>query len=173
MAQNGYQFDNFDFTNGVRVQAPVVEPAKKPERQGRKFTHSANFKYTPRPGALTHLTSLSTNPSLGGFTTGNSEVDSYIVESSKRHSVDPLLIYSVMHQESSFKKRALSHKGASGLMQLMPATAARLGVKNIWDPKQNIEGGVKYMRFLLNLFSGDVRLALAGYNAGEGAVMKY
>jgi len=78
-----------------------------------------------------------------------------------------------MHQESSFRKRALSHKGASGLMQLMPATAARLGVKNIWDPKQNIEGGVKYMRFLLNLFSGDVRLALAGYNAGEGAVMKY
>jgi hypothetical protein len=172
-AQNGYQFDNFDFNNGVRVQTPVVETAKKTERQSRKLTHSTNFKYTPAPGALTHLTSLSTNPSLGGFTTGNSEVDSYIVESSKRHSVDPLLIYSVMHQESSFKQRAMSHKGASGLMQLMPATAARLGVKNIWDPKQNIEGGVKYMRFLLNLFSGDVRLALAGYNAGEGAVMKY
>jgi soluble lytic murein transglycosylase-like protein len=58
-------------------------------------------------------------------------------------------------------------------MQLMPATASRFGVTSIWDPKQNIEGGARYMRFLLDLFSGDVRLALAGYNAGEGAVMKY
>jgi soluble lytic murein transglycosylase-like protein len=58
-------------------------------------------------------------------------------------------------------------------MQLMPPTASRFGITNIWDPKQNIEGGARYMRFLLDLFSGDVRLALAGYNAGEGAVMKY
>jgi soluble lytic murein transglycosylase-like protein len=78
-----------------------------------------------------------------------------------------------MHRESSFKKFALSHKGARGLMQLMPATAARLGVRDIFDPRQNIEGGVKYMRILLNMFDGDVRLALAGYNAGEGAVLKY
>jgi soluble lytic murein transglycosylase-like protein len=78
-----------------------------------------------------------------------------------------------MHQESSFKPRAMSHKGARGLMQLIPPTASRFGVKNIWDPKQNIEGGARYMRFLLDLFSGDVILALAGYNAGEGAVMKY
>src|SRR6187455_1705323 len=78
-----------------------------------------------------------------------------------------------MHQESSFKLRALSYKGASGLMQLMPATARRLGVTNIFDPKQNIDGGVKYMRMLLDMFGGDVNLALAGYNAGEGAVMKY
>jgi soluble lytic murein transglycosylase-like protein len=78
-----------------------------------------------------------------------------------------------MHQESSFKPRAMSNKGARGLMQLMPGTASRFGVTNIWDPKQNIEGGARYMRFLLDMFSGDVRLALAGYNAGEGAVMKY
>jgi soluble lytic murein transglycosylase-like protein len=78
-----------------------------------------------------------------------------------------------MHQESSFKPRAMSYKGARGLMQLMPGTALRFGVKNIWDPRQNIEGGARYMRFLLDLFAGDVRLALAGYNAGEGAVMKY
>jgi len=58
-------------------------------------------------------------------------------------------------------------------MQLMPPTASRFGVTNIWDPKQNIEGGARYIRFLLDLFSGDVRLALAGYNAGEGAVMKF
>jgi soluble lytic murein transglycosylase-like protein len=110
---------------------------------------------------------------LDGFSTGNADVDRFIVESSNRHGVDPLLIYSIMHRESSFKRFALSHKGARGLMQLMPATAARLGVRDIFDPRQNIEGGVKYMRILLNMFDGDVRLALAGYNAGEGAVLKY
>ena len=110
---------------------------------------------------------------MRGFTTGDVLIDSYIVDSSKRYGIDPLLIYSQMHQESSFKLKATSNKGASGLMQLMPATARRLGVTNIYDPKQNIEGGIKYMRMLLDMFGGDVNLALAGYNAGEGAVMKY
>jgi len=148
-----YQVDNFDFPNAIKIHAPKIEPS--------------------RPKRLIHLTSQSINPSLGGFTTGNSDVDNFIVESGRRNSVDPLLLYSIMHQESSFKSRALSYKGARGLMQLMPFTASRFGVTNIWDPKQNIEGGARYMRFLLNLFNGDVRLALAGYNAGEGAVMKY
>jgi soluble lytic murein transglycosylase-like protein len=153
-AQSRYQVDNFDFANAVQIQAAKVEPPKTTKR-------------------LVRLTSLPINPSLSGFTTGNSDVDNFIVESGKRNSVDPLLLYSIMHQESSFKPRAMSHKGARGLMQLMPPTASRFGVRNIWDPKQNIEGGARYMRFLLDLFSGDVRLALAGYNAGEGAVMKY
>ena len=153
-AAQGYQVDNFDLPNAVKVQSPVVEPSKTPKR-------------------LVHLTSQPINPSLGGFTTGNSDIDGFIVDSGKRNSVDPLLLYSIMHQESSFKPRALSYKGARGLMQLMPGTASRFGVANIWDPKQNIEGGARYMRFLLDMFSGDVRLALAGYNAGEGAVMKY
>jgi hypothetical protein len=172
-AQNTYQFDNFDIANGVRIQTPPAQTPKKPEQTGRKLTSSQNFKYTPAPGALVQLTSQVLNPSMGGFTTGNSDVDNFIIESGKRNSVDPLLLYSIMHQESSFKARAMSYKGARGLMQLMPPTAVRFGVSNIWDPKQNIEGGARYMRFLLNLFSGDVRLALAGYNAGEGAVIKY
>lgn len=116
---------------------------------------------------------MNATPHLRGFTTGDVQIDSYIVDSSRRYNVDPLLIYSQMHQESSFKLRATSNKGASGLMQLMPATARRLGVTNIYDPKQNIDGGVKYMRMLLDMFGQDVNLALAGYNAGEGAVMKY
>src|ERR1700754_123804 len=153
-AQYGYQIDNFDLPNAVQIQTPKVEP-KNPTKR------------------LVHLTSMPINPSLGGFTTGNSDVDNFIVESGKRNSVDPLLLYSIMHQESSFKQRAMSYKGARGLMQLMPPTALRFGVTNIWDPKQNIEGGARYMRFLLDLFEGDVRLALAGYNAGEGAVMKH
>jgi soluble lytic murein transglycosylase-like protein len=111
--------------------------------------------------------------SMHGFTTGDSTIDSYIVASCARYGIDPLLIYAQMHQESSFKPRALSYKGASGYMQLMPGTARRFGVTNIWDPQQNIDAGVRYMRWLLDTFNGDMSLALAGYNAGEGAVMKY
>lgn len=116
---------------------------------------------------------MGTASHLKGFTTGDVVIDSYIVDSSRKYRIDPLLIYAQMHQESAFRLKALSHKGASGLMQLMPATARRLGVTNIYDPKQNIDGGVKYMRMLLDMFGQDVNLALAGYNAGEGAVMKY
>lgn len=106
-------------------------------------------------------------------TTGNPKYDELIRQSSARHGVDPNLIIAVMRQESGFKARAVSYKGATGLMQLMPATARRFGVTNIYDPAQNIEGGTRYMRFLLDKFNGDVKLALAGYNAGEGAVIKY
>lgn len=162
-----YQVDNFDFANAVRIETPPPPVKTIP----RKLTKIRN--YTPPSGALVELTSKPLNPSLGDFTTGNTDVDRFIVESGKRNSVDPLLLYSIMHQESSFKQRAMSHKGARGLMQLMPGTAARFGVGNIWDPKQNIEGGARYMRFLLDMFAGDVKLALAGYNAGEGAVLKY
>lgn len=116
---------------------------------------------------------MSWTGSLSGFTTGDATVDSYILDSGQRNSVDPLLLYAIMHQESTFKPRAMSNKGARGLMQLMPGTAQRFGVTSIWDPRQNIEGGTRYMHFLLDLFDGDVKLALAGYNAGEGAVLKY
>lgn len=110
---------------------------------------------------------------LGEFTTGDAVVDGFIEESCERYKIDPLLIYAQMNQESAFKKKAISHKGASGLMQLMPDTATRFGVKDIYDPQQNIDAGVKYMRWLLDRFEGDLSLALAGYNAGEGAVKKY
>jgi soluble lytic murein transglycosylase-like protein len=111
--------------------------------------------------------------SLGGLSTGNSTVDGYIEEFSTLFDVDPRLIYAQMNQESSFNGRATSSKGASGFMQLMPDTARRFGVTNIYNTKQNIKAGVKYMRWLLDKFDGDPRLALAGYNAGEGAVIKY
>jgi soluble lytic murein transglycosylase-like protein len=126
--------------------------------------------FTPSVSATASVGSLS---ALRGYTTGSPEVDGYLVKSGTSNSVDPLLLYSVMHQESSFKSRAISPKGARGLMQLMPGTAMRYGVTNIFDPRQNIEGGARYLRFLLDRFDGDVNLALAGYNAGEGAVEKY
>ena len=128
--------------------------------------------YIVQPFVYTKM-AMAMGKTMGGFTTGDATIDSYIIESSMRYNIDPLLIYSQMHQESSFKLKATSNKGARGLMQLMPATAIRLGVTDIYNPKQNIEGGIKYMRWLLDKFGGDVNLALAGYNAGEGAVMKY
>ena len=104
-------------------------------------------------------------------TTGNPKYDALIAQAAARHGVDPNLIVAVMRQESGFNSRAVSYKGATGLMQLMPATARRFGVTNIFDPAQNIEGGARYLRFLLDTFNGDVKLVLAGYNAGENAVV--
>ncbi len=175
-AQNGsvYRVDNFDFANGVRIQVPPA-PAAAPKGKSRrsKLTTTRNLIYSPNSRPLTQLSSMNVAGSLDGFTTGNAGVDNLIMESGKRNSVDPLLLYSIMHQESTFRPGAVSPKGARGLMQLMPFTARRFGVTSIFDPRQNIEGGARYMRFLLDLFGGDVELALAGYNAGEGAVMKY
>jgi len=166
-----YRVDNFDLASGVRVVTPPAPVAKK-LRKGRLLT-SNNLNYSHSNQPLTQTTNMNWAGTLSGFTTGDAAVDSYILDSGRRNAVDPLLLYAIMHQESTFKARAMSNKGARGLMQLMPGTAQRFGVTSIWDPRQNIEGGTRYMRFLLDLFDGDVNLALAGYNAGEGAVMKY
>jgi hypothetical protein len=104
---------------------------------------------------------------------GDAALDSMVNEAAALHGLDPCLIFSVMKAESAFNRAAVSPKGASGLMQLMPATAVRFGVRNIFDPRENVFGGAKYLRWLLDRFGGDVRLALAGYNAGEGAVEFY
>lgn len=169
-----YLIDNFDFANGVRIETPSV---RRPAKTSRRLTRPTALRVPSQALLIDSNTFTNSNDSnatnaLSGFTTGNAAVDAFIVASGKRNAVDPLLLYSIMHQESTFKRNALSHKGASGLMQLMPPTARRFGVSKIWDPQQNIEGGARYMRFLLDHF-GDVHLALAGYNAGEGAVMKY
>ena len=168
-SKSSYSVDNFDLS-AVHIELPPPAPAKK-LRRGRVLTSSTNPDQSS--SFINHPTTLNGEGSLSGFTTGDATVDSYIVDSGRRNSVDPLLLYAIMHQESTFMPRAMSNKGARGLMQLMPGTAVRFGVTSIWDPKQNIEGGTRYMRFLLDTFDGNVQLALAGYNAGEGAVMKY
>lgn len=90
-----------------------------------------------------------------------------------RHNLDPALLHAVIRAESSYNPTAVSHKGAMGLMQLMPGTAARYGVRDPYDPTENIYGGARYLSDLLDLFQSDVRLAVAAYNAGENNVIKY
>jgi soluble lytic murein transglycosylase-like protein len=89
---------------------------------------------------------------------------------SANHGVDPALVRAVMQTESNFNRFARSPKGAMGLMQLIPETGRRYGVRDFYDPHQNVEGGVRYLRFLLDKFNGNVDLAVAGYNAGENLV---
>lgn len=114
-----------------------------------------------------------TEPQPFNFTTRHAGLDQLIAVNAARHGVDPLLIYLVMQQESGFNYRAVSSAGARGLMQLMPGTARHLGVRNIHDPGENVEAGTRYLKTLLQRFGGDVNLALAGYNAGEEAVIRY
>ncbi len=90
----------------------------------------------------------------------------------KSHGIEPALVQAVITAESGFNPNALSRAGASGLMQLMPDTARRYGVRNIFDPVENVHGGVRYLKDLMAMFNGDMRLALAGYNAGENAVIR-
>ncbi|MDW8479296.1 MAG: lytic transglycosylase domain-containing protein [Xanthomonadales bacterium] len=96
-----------------------------------------------------------------------------IAEAAQRHGVDEALVRAVMHAESNFRPGARSHKGAQGLMQLMPATAEALGVRDPFDPRENIEGGVAYLKQMLERFGGDERLAVAAYNAGPEAVERH
>jgi soluble lytic murein transglycosylase-like protein len=90
-----------------------------------------------------------------------------------QHDLDPVLLTAVAEVESAFNHRAVSPKGASGLLQLMPATADRFGVRDVFDAEQNVNGGARYLSWLLRRFDGDTELALAGYNAGEGAVDRH
>ncbi len=104
---------------------------------------------------------------------GDRNLDLIIMRAGEREGVDPRLVHAVIWQESKYKNDAVSHVGAQGLMQLMPATAKRFGCDDSTDEESNVNAGVKYLRVLLKRFDGDVTLALAGYNAGEGNVDKY
>lgn len=100
-------------------------------------------------------------------------INDIISQKSSQYGVDARLVHAVIKQESGYNPKAVSSAGASGIMQLMPDTAKRFSVKDLFNPEQNITGGVKYLKFLLDLFDGDIVKSVAGYNAGEGAVLKY
>jgi soluble lytic murein transglycosylase-like protein len=116
---------------------------------------------TPEPVASQQLS----DPKSRNF---NPIIEKYAAE----HQLDPSLIRSIIAQESGFNPKAISPKGARGLMQLMPSTAASLGVKNSFDPEQNIQGGVKHFRFLMDNFNNNLELSLAAYNAGQNLVQR-
>lgn len=168
-----------------RAQGPLSPPARPPvpltsEQQEKSRGEEAKKNGLPQASGNGAQAATGNPPgvikipaAVTRISSGNAAIDAMVAEAAAIHGLDPYLILSVMRQESGFNRNALSPKGASGLMQLMPATASRFGVRNIFDVRENILGGSKYLRWLLDRFQGDVRLALAGYNAGEGAVEFY
>lgn len=140
------------------------------ERGKRVFTNveTAERKPTKRnPLALPQAT-----PRFDRSWTIPSDIHNFIDEIAARQGIDPKLVRAIIQVESNWNPLAMSSKGAMGLMQLIPTTATRFGAMNIFDPKQNIAAGTRYLRFLLDLFRGDLHLSLAAYNAGENAVLQ-
>jgi soluble lytic murein transglycosylase-like protein len=143
-----------------RNASGVIEATNLPDREGFKLAYRSK-------GPVTHSPGFRASPS------NNRAYDAYIHEAAAFHGVDVALVRAVIQVESEFDPRAVSRAGARGLMQIMPSTAVRLGVLDSFDPRQNIFGGVRYLRILLDMFRGDVSLAVAGYNAGEHAVQRH
>jgi hypothetical protein len=144
----------------TRVRNGVVEATNAPSSREFRLTY-------PGKGRVIHSRGFRVRAS------NNAVYNHHIEAAATLHRVDIALVRAVMQVESQFDHLAVSTAGAQGLMQLMPDTARRFGVSNSFDPRQNIFGGVAYLRVLLDMFGGDVDLALAGYNAGENAVLKY
>ncbi len=129
----------------------------------------------PRTGKLVRSVVVSSRPVISKITQPartSSDLNAIVEKAARAHQIDPLLVHSIIKVESNYNANAVSNKGAQGLMQLTPSTARMLGVSNSFDPEQNIEAGVKYLKYLKDLYKDD-RLALAAYNAGPGAVDKY
>jgi hypothetical protein len=162
---------------GARVEADSVTESAAGAwyRRGSLsvFVERARIDHIERETLETLADSDSSSKKARGWTTGNAKLDSLIKQNGAKYGVDPYLIFCVMEQESHFNARALSPKGARGLMQLMPGTAARFGIKRPSDPAQNVAGGTRYLKQLMGQFNGRIDLVLASYNAGEGAVMKF
>jgi soluble lytic murein transglycosylase-like protein len=138
------------------------------DEAGRKvFINSGG----PRPDG-DMATPLGPRAKAGHSTVPTPEISNLVEQTASRYQVDPQLVHAIIKVESEYHPEAVSPKGAMGLMQLIPETAQRFGVGNPFNPKENIEGGVGYLKHLLSLFGGDLSLSLAAYNAGENAVKR-
>lgn len=162
---------------GARVEADSVTESAAGAWYSRGslsvFVERSRIDHIEREDLENLAESDSSSKKARGWTTGNSRIDALIRQNGAKYGVDPYLIFCVMEQESHFNAHALSPKGARGLMQLMPGTSARFGIRRPSDPAQNVAGGTRYLKQLIQQFNGRIDLVLASYNAGEGAVMKF
>jgi soluble lytic murein transglycosylase len=152
--------------------APVVGADTYRLIDGDGTVHLTNAPTDPRYRGLPSVSGTSTGWLRMSETSRNQYVTE-IREIASRHGVDPTLVESVIRAESAFNPTAVSRSGARGLMQLMPKTAVALGVRDSFNPRENIDGGVRHLRYLLDRYPGNLPLAVAAYNAGEGAVDAY
>lgn len=151
--------------------------AKVTDQSGRRFWVNAEpvitTKITPKPRNAVYMPSelsLTGRTERPAVTIDRDGIERMVHEAADRHNVDPALVRAVIETESNWNPSAVSRKGAVGLMQLMPTTAQRFGVRDFYTPQQNVEAGVTYLKTLLERYDGNLDLALAAYNAGEGAV---
>ncbi|GAB2491069.1 lytic transglycosylase domain-containing protein [Arenimonas alkanexedens] len=185
-------------TSAARVEFRTAAPGQSlqaaPKASGARVTRGAMYRYE-RDG-VTHYTNVRPAGDTGArllfsyveacyacgvlagvdFGTVRLNTDAYAAEvraAAAEFGVDEAVVRAIIHAESAFRPNAVSHAGAQGLMQLIPATASRFGVADVFDPSQNIRGGVQYLAWLLKRYEGNLTLAAAGYNAGEGAVDRH
>ncbi len=140
------------------------------ERTGYTFVRTLGSLAFAPPSALDESRKLNSPPQYNKRT---NRYDQYIKQAAYRHNVDAALVKAVIHAESAFNRKAVSHAGAEGLMQLMPRTAASYDVTDPFNPRQNINAGTKHLKYLMKLFNNDIDLVLAAYNAGQANVWKY